>query len=527
MSNMYAIKEDTLSALGDAVRSKALGTSELPGLEVKDKIVLYNRGIPYSLPDYVKKVKITGFITYSNPVEREDGYEVGNSNGIQGLGIASGAFGENDHILVRQDESYQVLFEGFSKQTIVPTKTVEFAETIIEGNKWTFVATVNSSSPENIYLTFTAVGLDENGNEFKYTPLEMVDKINDLETIQSEALTITGDCSYRFSNGGWDWFINQFGDKITTNNITTTSNMFYNTGLKKIPFDINVSSDIVNIQNTFSYATKLEVAPYIIGPEKELPTNSYSGTLNLSYLFNNCQKLRYIPKDYFWKMVPNKDFWETQFNISIQSQECIFGYCYSLRELPNISMLGGNWTSVYSSFYYNLLQFCYSLDEATNIPVCGTFTSNAMSNLFYNNYRLKEFIFLMNEDDTPKTAKWKNQTIDTTSNSSKGTLGYGNYSPTNYNAGITEDKEVKDDATYQALKNDPDWYSRDINYSRYNHNSAVNTINSLPDTSAYGTNIIKFKGQAGALTDGGAINTLTEEEIAVAAAKGWTVSLVL
>ena len=93
------------------------------------------------------------------------------------------------------------------------------------------------------------------------------------------------------------------------------------------------------------------------------------------------------------------------------------------------------------------------------------------------------------------------------------------------------DKEVTDDATYQALKNDPDWFTCKVEYNRYNHDSAVETINSLPDTSAYlaangGTNIIKFKGAAGSATDGGAINTLTEAEIAVAAAKGWTVSLV-
>ena len=53
----------------------------------------------------------------------------------------------------------------------------------------------------------------------------------------------------------------------------------------------------------------------------------------------------------------------------------------------------------------------------------------------------------------------------------------------------------------------------------------------MPDTSAYlaangGTNTIKFKGESGSATDGGAINTLTAEEIAVATAKGWTVSLV-
>jgi hypothetical protein len=66
-------------------------------------------------------------------------------------------------------------------------------------------------------------------------------------------------------------------------------------------------------------------------------------------------------------------------------------------------------------------------------------------------------------------------------------------------------------------------------YSRYNHDSAVETINSLPDTSAYlaengGTNTIQFNSVSGKLTDGGAINTLTEEEIAVAVARGWTVS---
>ena len=141
---------------------------------------------------------------------------------------------------------------------------------------------------------------------------------------------------------------------------------------------------------------------------------------------------------------------------------------------------------------------------------------------------LKDFTFIMNEDGTPITTGWKSQVIDLTYY-----VGYANSvsNITGYNSGITLDKRVSDDATYQALKDDPDWFSTNINYSRYNHDSAVRTINSLPDTSAYltangGTNTIKFKGASGASTDGGAINTLTEEEIAVATAKGWTVSLV-
>ena len=68
-------------------------------------------------------------------------------------------------------------------------------------------------------------------------------------------------------------------------------------------------------------------------------------------------------------------------------------------------------------------------------------------------------------------------------------------------------------------------------YSRFNHASAVKLINSLPDTSAYlatagGTNTIKFKKYCGTLTDEGGVEALTDEEIAIAASKGWTISFV-
>ena len=174
---------------------------------------------------------------------------------------------------------------------------------------------------------------------------------------------------------------------------------------------------------------------------------------------------------------------------------------------------------------------------------------------FHQCSRAKNITFEMNEDGTPKTANWKSQTIDLTSVGHSEVSGEATLekiydtvsSKCNilaYNSGITVDKLVYDDATYQALKDDPDWFSiqstsnsfsnlicKNAEYSRYNHDSAVATINSLPDTSAYlasagGTNTIKFKGSAGGATDGGAINTLTEEEIAVATAKGWTVTLV-
>ena len=177
----------------------------------------------------------------------------------------------------------------------------------------------------------------------------------------------------------------------------------------------------------------------------------------------------------------------------------------------------------------NLFASCYTLDEVIGVnPTTGIITTNFLSSTVLNCYRLKDFMFMTKEDGLPYEVKWKSQTFDLSKY--VGWVQYPTYI-TNYNSGITVDKEVVDDATYHALKDDPDWYTQKVEYSRYNHDSAVNTINSLPDASAYlatagGTNTIKFKGAAGSKTDGGAINTLTEAEIAVATAKGWTVSLV-
>ncbi len=56
--------------------------------------------------------------------------------------------------------------------------------------------------------------------------------------------------------------------------------------------------------------------------------------------------------------------------------------------------------------------------------------------------------FRKNEDGSPVVANWKNQTISLSY--------YPGYNPDGpyfgSNSGITADKEVKDDATYQALK---------------------------------------------------------------------------
>lgn len=346
--------------------------------------------------------------------------------------------------------------------------------------------------------------------------------------IPEEAFLVTGNCAYRFTNDGWNWFIEEYGDRITTEEISDMDSMFYFCRtLKEIPFDLNVTKNCKKMTKTFSLCDELTEVPLVKG-EFSAPTSNYTGTLDLSYFFNQCAKVRYIPYDYFHNFGGDA-FWEASKNYK-GNRNSIFMACCSLRQLPDISMLKTTDTSIYSSLYYSFCNTCYVLDEIIDLPVLDkcTYTSNAFNGAFNSCYRVKDIIFETQEDGTPYIVQWKSQTINLSSS-----LGYvaSMSSITGYNSGITTDKQVTDDATYAALKNDADWCSTNIAYSRYNHDSAVNTINSLPDTSAYlatagGTNTIKFKGDAGSKTDGGAINTLTEAEIAVAAAKGWTVSLV-
>ena len=218
----------------------------------------------------------------------------------------------------------------------------------------------------------------------------------------------------------------------------------------------------------------------------------------------------------------------------------VFSSCASARNIDEaldwMHTHVNSYTGTYASFvnYNHLINSCFSLDSVV-LPVFNSSnaprTGNAFSGTFQNCTRVKDIKF-KTDNGVPYVVQWKNQMLDFRSVYYVGWCSAG-YRPNilNYNSGITADKEVNDDATYQALKNDPDWFAGKAEYCRYNHDSAVNTINTLPDTSAYlassggGTNTITFTGTNGSKTDGGAINTLTAEEIAVATAKGWTVTM--
>ena len=394
--------------------------------------------------------------------------------------------------------------------------------------------------------TLTAIGdaiRSKTGKTELIDPANMSTEIASITTggsggLPEGALNITGDCSYRFSNNGWNWFIEEYGNQITTS-ITKGENMFqYSDKLTNVPFNINIKGGQY-YGSMFYGCTQLTSVPSV----------TFAGNADVHSLFYNCNKLTSIGKLSNIKFTYNgpSDMFSRCYNLrylpefenidyswlnTYSSANCsgMFDRCYSLRNIDEslLNNLYNSVTSSYASFYQNTFNYCYVLDELKGIrPTPATITSSFFYNTFTKCSRLKNITFETQADGTPYTVKWKAQTIYVSNY-----VGYASSSSdiTGYNSGITADKRVTDDATYQALKNDPDWFTTDIAYSRYNHDSAVATINSLPDTSAYlatagGTNTIKFKGDSGSATDGGAINTLTEEEIAVATAKGWTVTL--
>lgn len=359
---------------------------------------------------------------------------------------------------------------------------------------------------------------EKNGTETTYKPSEMGDAVRGISGgggsgIPPEALVLTGDCNYKFAYNGWNWFLEEYGDQITTEELGHAIYMFSSsTQLEEIPFNLNFNNRI-----GFNGCSYLFSDCYSL---KNIPILNNVGYSSLSGVFSYCNNLRQIPENFI------NDTWS--FGTSYSFPGNLVSNCYSLRYGVNNFFKkiadGLQDQELGSSAKFYSIDTCCSLDEI-KFPVVKI---GAQRSIFTNSFRdcnrIKNLEFEKNEQEAI-IINWNKQTIDLSIN-----VGYvsGNQNSfiLNYNSGITADKEVTDDVTYQALKNDPDWFTQKIEYSRYNHDSAVNTINSLPDVSAGTGNTIKFKGEAGSATDGGAINTLTEEEIAVASAKGWTVTLV-
>ena len=354
---------------------------------------------------------------------------------------------------------------------------------------------------------------EKGGTTEKLTLAQMPDAIAAIqagggEDLVPNPLVFSGDCEYAFGNNKYNWLIENYGDRIQTKDITTGSYMFGDsTELETIPFDINGKiSGNPQFLYTFIRCSNLKSCGKITIP-----------LYNVRGMFSYCHNLRYLPEI---------EFTTASYGIDSNGLGELFQHCYSLREIPEKllgKLVNPNGGTSSNGTVFNGLTYLSTIDEINGIPTnTTTLNSNCMGSMFKYCYRLKKATFRTN-NGTPYTANWKNQSIDLSQYT--GWAGYNNAEKNilNYNSGITAEDEDND------WSNNPNYWSKQFIYSRFNHDSAVEFINSLPDTSAYvaaqnaANNAVKFYTNAGSNTDGGSVSALTEEEVAVAAAKGWSI----
>lgn len=277
------------------------------------------------------------------------------------------------------------------------------------------------------------------------------------------------------------------------------------------------------------YGVSFEEANWL----KTIPEVTGGATIRVSYpaVFKNDNRLWYID--------PNTN-WTVQSTGSVNYSEMFYN-CYCLKSIPQVLL---NETFGKSN----------GVSNGGAFSNCQNLRSLVLPNYYYdgNNYNLNMvkyggnyvFQYLVKLSSLTFSNFGNTLIFDTRTAGSYGAIsiyldtciGYGLAGMISVDPTLVDDEgliwdpnlRVTDSASYATLKNNPRYWTTSAAYSHYNHDSAVETINSLPDLISLNYNYsatISFKGASGSSTDAGAINTMTAAEIAVATNKGWTVAL--
>ena len=331
----------------------------------------------------------------------------------------------------------------------------------------------------------------------------------------------------------WNSVINQLTDiqfnsnmyftSVELNRVFEESSELYN--LSHLTIHI-AGKTINNINGMFYKCANLRQLPIIEVNEFQQLGDEYN-KVQFSSMFEGCEKLTQIPYNYLSQL--HSPVYSTPPNIGNCSK--MFSGCYKLRALPDLKFMNnttmGVSTSSFTADYYvgssTSLKNCYCLDEVTDLPLPANIGSASNNNMFgsYNLYRIKNFTFMKVDGQVQSRASFHNQNIN---------LQNCGYAPSGTNLDsylerYEQSAKVSTLEDYNRLKTDPDWWTDNADFSRYNYTSAKNTIESLPrdeNDSDWGTLALKrYAGQG----YGKCPNDLTNEELAVATRKGWTVAL--
>lgn len=377
--------------------------------------------------------------------------------------------------------------------------------------------------------------------------------------LTDEELTFTN-ASYMFSSDSPFYNnSNYYIRRSNFNNITDMSFMFRNndkiTDLSDITININATSS-APINSAFESCINLRKLPtFTMSAGSKVNMNQGSSFLRNCYVLEEGE----IQKVIYLEPYSNP-------------QVSLFAYNYNIKNIDLSNMKLNTWDNNYWSYnkFVNSEPNLRSLKlPAWNVkqdskPISGS--SYYLGDSFTEMLMLNSLTFSTNADGSPMKAKLKGQSFNVTGSSSY-PYGYSRFDMDSYTPSkelmlypdepLTGDDNVFRDMTgsdttveqiqagYDRVKNRPNWCSfwdGTVTYngtsipaarltSRFNHNSIVGFINTLPDTSEYlatagGTNTLKLLKYQGDLTDEGGVSDLTPEEIAVATARGWTVTLV-
>lgn len=304
----------------------------------------------------------------------------------------------------------------------------------------------------------------------------------------AEDLTFTGEQTAKlFEYGKFFWVLKYYTSLLSFFNIKNADSCFasiesdVDVDLTNLTFYMSNDNSSNNIQYMFAFSN-LSSFPHIVGVIRQCQD-----------IFYSCYNLRSIPDNFFDDFIFQKS--------SRDYIDCgsIFQGCYNLTKVPSLKAFkqldSTKIPAQYYNFYNYLFSDCHNLQEIRDLPIVYGINSAVKENFFTGivnyTYKLSSFTFEPNQ-----IARLSNQQL--------------NFQMAGWEYGYPQSARIKN--------------------SVYNHDSAVETINSLPDTSAFlaevgGTNTIRFYRNQGANTEGGAIGNLTAEEIAIAVAKGWTVAL--
>lgn len=388
---------------------------------------------------------------------------------------------------------------------------------------------------------------DKTGDEDSLSLDEMATTIAGLpEGLTAEDLTFSGNLLQFNDNGNLDRIFNKNSSLLTFSNVTNLQSAFRYSNYTG-PLNIELTGGEITLSYFCNGATRSTPPTFTVKQGGGLLGSNRMGLTSGSYFMANMDNLETIPDNFF-----------SNFSWSGNNKPAGSMVFVGLRKLStypssftNLNHNTVSWSGSFNSPYYNNFTNLFSMLALPDLPVPVFTNSGMFSNSFLNLPLVNKITFKGQNlnPNAPITMGWKNQTIDLSQK-----VGY--YSQGNTNQMINGTNLTTDKALFQTgnesleqildrynlLKNETIWFAaasanfqidgQNVNkalaFSRYNHDSAVETINSLPDTTQNATpgNIIKFTAKAGYYTDGGAIENLTPEEIAVATAKGWTVTLV-